>query len=60
MKVEDGAVDRDSGQVVLVWPGEAVRARPDRTLHLALYAVDGADRHPIGEYALEHSSQMVD
>lgn len=57
--MEDVAFDRDRNQVVLVWPGERVRAQPDGTLTFTLYSGAG-DKRPLGVYTLEHSSQMAD
>jgi hypothetical protein len=50
-RYEDVLVDRDKGQIVLVYPGDRIRALPKTKV---LYTVTAGGR-TIGEYAMDHT-----
>jgi hypothetical protein len=53
--LEELAVDRASNELVLVYPGDAIRALPHSTHRLELFGRREGDRRSLGSYTLNHS-----
>jgi hypothetical protein len=54
-RLEDVAVDHSHGELVLLYPGEMIRALPESTFHYQVQAGEAQGPRTLGRYTLEHS-----
>ena len=55
LHVDDVPLDRERGELVLLYPGDRLRELPDHTLEIQVHAVDAGVPRALGRYTMFHS-----